>query len=383
MATATFTPTNVRSTYFTPPQNIIQTGVATSGSTLEGYLPTQILISNWSNTSSMPSNVMIADVQVTINCRLVSGSAPTINAKFQMNPNTLSSTVSSGALSDIVLGGTTNSTQTWGGFFNSRDFLYLGGLNVLTVWLTNSVGSVVEIDYITVTVTYTTSTDYLLGSRSLFNGTELGFLDQIPLVANGNTISNLVASEQTNRLGDCLVNIERIALSANTFYSIGPETSGNQYIYVTTITFPHTYVASMPKSLCYEICKYAITNDNMAASTSKFNIPSSVVAVTPNGTSINNKVKLDFVSAIGWVDVSGTINPLHVSPRTMYFGGTGGATFTNPEYFISFTAIHPTVSSAEANYTYQNSKLKTFRSTTFTTIPNGNVTIKITAIGGE
>ena len=383
MATATFNPTNVMSTYFTPPQNIIQTGTATSGSTLQGYLETEILLSHWDNASSMPTNCMIADVQVTVNCRLVSGPTPTINIKFQLNPNTLNSTVTSGSLSDLTFGGTTDSTQTWGGFFNSRDFLYQGGLNVLTIWLTNSVGSVVEIDYVTVTVTYVTSSTYLLGSRSFFNGTELGFLDRIPLVSNGNTVSNLVASEQVNRLGDCLVNIERIALSTNNFFSIGPEKGGNQFLYVTTLTFPHTYVASMPKSVCYEICKFAIAADSMGASTSKLNIPSSLTAVTPNGTSINNKVKLDFVSAIGWVDVSGTINPLHVSPKTMYFGGTNGLTFTNPEYFLSFTAINPNIQVSEANFTYQNSKLKTFRSNSFATIPNGSVTIKITAIGGE
>lgn len=382
MATAIFNPKIVQSTYFTPPQNIIQSGVATSGSTLEGYLPTTIQLSNWDNVGSMPTNCLIADVQVTVNYRLVSGPTPTINVKFQLNPNTFTASLSSGSLTDVTFGGTTDSTQTWGGFFNSRDFLGYGGLNVLSIWLTNSIGSIVEIDYVTITVTYTTNSTYLLGSRSFFNGTALGFLDQIPLVSNGNTISNLITSEAVNRLGDCLVNIERIALSSNSFSAIGPEKVGNQYLYVTTITFTHTYVATMPKSLCYEICKASVAPDLMTASTSKLNIPTSVVAVTPNATSINKKIKLDFVSAIGWVDVAGTINPLHVSPKTMYFGGSG-TTFSNPEYFISFTAINPNIQVSEGNFTYQNSKLKAIRSNTFSTIPNGSVTIKITAIGGE
>jgi hypothetical protein len=381
MATATFDPKVVNSTYFNPAVNIIQTGVATSGSTLTGKLPTSIILQNWNNTGAMPLNSTIQDIQVLISCRLVSGSAPTINAEFQLNKNTLSATVSSGTLSTITLGGTSDSSLTWGGFFNAKDLLQNGGLNVLVLYLTNSVGSVVEIDSVSLNVTYTTSSTYLQGSRSIYNGLDSGYIDNLSLVQNGDTVSNLITSEDINKLGDCLINIERIALSNSNFYFGGIEKSGTQFMYVTTLTFNHVHTTDWPNIISFELCRsgsFGLFNNSF----SKDNIPGSVVVTTPNGNAILNKTKLDFVSAMGWYNVAGTNYPLFVSPKTLYIGGTSDLTFSNPEYFISFTAVAPTLYNTDNTLTYQSYN-KTIRSTILPALPDSAVTIKLVGFGSE
>ena len=382
MAVATFTAKTVQSTYFNPVQNIIQTGVATSNSTLAGKLETQVILQNWDNLLPMPINSMIADVQVIVSCRLDSGPTPTLNVQFEKNPNILTATISSGSLTNITLGGTTDSTLTWGGFFNPRDFITNGGFNVLTLWLTGSVGSTVSIDSVTVSVTYVTSSTYLLGGRSLYNSTDDGFIDNLSLVQNGNTLSNLVTSEDINRLGDCLVNIERIALSNKSFTLTGSEKSGTQFLYVATLTFTSLHATDWPNSLSFEVCRsgnFGLFNNSI----SKPGTTGLVTSNTPNGNSILNKIKLDFVSAIGWVDVAGTITPLVVSPKTLYIGTTNSLGFSNPEYFISANAIVASPTLQYSDFTYQNSKPKSTRFSFPAGIPDGSVTLKITGIGSE
>ena len=383
MATATFTALTVNSTYFVNPQNINQSGVTTSGSTLSGQLSTAIVLQNWVNNSPMPENSMISDVRVDVVCRLDSGSAPTLNLEFQLNPNTLSAQVTSGTLSTLSFGGTVDSTTTWGGFFNSRDFVKNGGFNVLKLWLTNSVGSTISIDSVVLTVTYTTSSTYLLGSRSIYNGTSDGFIDNIPLVSNGTTISNLVTSEDVNRLGDCLVNIERISLSNLNSFFIGPEKSGSQFAYVTTLTFNSLHAVNFPNSISFEVCRsgnFGLYNNSI----SKIGTTGLVTANTPNTNAILNRIKLDFVSGMGWINNGGTIIPLYVSPRTMYIGTTNSQGFSNPEYFISMTAVSSTFYGDNGGqFTYQDGKTKLIRSAVFPAIADNAITIKLVGIGNE
>lgn len=259
----------------------------------------------------LPMDVQIDGIEATIYAKASDTNGSRLAVSLMRNGvHAWGSTKYSGTLtttaSAIVLGGP---TDKWGnteipvGFVDDNDNF---GLRISQ--LTEGDGS--EIDYVHIRVYYTAFTSYLTGSRSKFpNAFDE---DSITEARNGTSPDQQVRSEMANLLGDCLYNIEKVALSqSNDVRLIGPPGAKT---YLWSITVSGQLNGDAGNYIFWErTFRERFGQANIDKETTAFLIPESIRYVDrPYMTA-----SLHFVSAIGWLNIvgSGAPTPLHVSPK--------------------------------------------------------------------
>lgn len=316
--------------------------------------------------AGLPQDITISSVQILCGARLASGSANTyLNAAFSYDGvSIISSTASTSALTTTELPYVLGS-GLWGldrirqPKINQNDFsvfLWPGGTHDYPIM----------VDYVTLRVTYTANS-YLRGERSDYPES----LDSIPRVSNGISPANRIRSEQVNRLGDCLYQIQSHILdgSQSQVKAIGAPPGQKMVMFTITVTGT---VAS-PASIVYFNCTRKGI-DSVPTVNSNLGSPQGSQPVFVN-------TKCDFVSAFGWVQTATGLVPVHVTARPLFSkkfpsGRSPGEYST--AFSFGFTAVPVTLYDsllAGSNQGYHGLYVDT------ASVPAGTMVVKIMAIG--
>jgi hypothetical protein len=302
---------------------------------------------------TIPVNSTLTGIVVTV-VGLSTGSV-TLNGYFGLPNNfsqTRSVTVSSSGTYSMG-----SSSDTWGAFSSDFNGNYTFYLNTFSTPALN-------LDYIFVTLYYTVS-NYLAGSRSVFNPSSSTSFDVVPVKSNGYSLSNQVKSEDLNLIGDCLFNIESaVVASIGLLRSVGAPSNDKLYVFSMTVTGVVTGSAPL---------FYERSNSNSIINTSS-NLATTAQTITPQ---ISGLINCNFVSAIGWVTQGAKNIPVYVSPRCFYI--------SSGNYYLSFSAVGSGIVSSVSNSVpspttafqgYIGSSISSL-----SPVPSGNITIKLLAIG--
>jgi len=316
--------------------------------------------------SSLPNNITITGIQVNITAK-ISASSSTARLLVQLGSSkkvgritsltTLGSSIVTGTLGTssaiVTAGGNTSPFSAW-----NYDFTYYYlNKNEFSVNIYPYGDSAVDysIDYVTVTVYYTTS-GYLSGCRSsfnlngdnpdLFSRTIPGQVDPVYRVDNGLGIGFQVQSEQLNFLGDALYNMQTTAInkaSTNQVFVLGNNLKqGCQYFFSMGVTGT---VTSAPSGIVYQKgYKAGTITPNTVIGMSNI--------VRTASPLVTQRMECYYTSAIGWIISGGVNTPVYVSPSRMVFDidpNTG-----EQNYLLAFSAYGSGIVTSYQNETAAN-----------------------------
>jgi hypothetical protein len=223
------------------------------------------------------------------------------------------------------------------------------------------------VDWVRLRIHFTSNSSYLSGSRSVF---PVDYDENnIQIALNGTSADQQVRAEAANLLGDCLYNIERVALhEGNDISLIGPPGKVGLVLSVTVSgsAAPGNY---MKWERAFNISRSRTLVDREATAGIDFQ-ETLKYTVRPHWNATFN-----FVSAIGWIYEPTSITPLHVSPKAYMMR------YDNiyDSLFLGFTAVK--LAALDNIQPYYNDNYKgaglTFGSLTGT----GDFVIKMIAIG--
>lgn len=235
-----------------------------------------------------------------------------------LNSNTLTGTASS-----LVLG---TPTYLWG--LTSIPASNIRGNSNFGVKIKQASGDGAQIDWVRVRVWFTSNTTYLTGSRSKFP-VELDE-EYIPTALNGTSPDQQVRSEAANLLGDCLYNVERVALhESNDLSLIGPPGKGGLVLSLMVSGSAASGSPFLRWERTLNISRGRVLVDREPTEGID---PIETLKYTNkplwNGT-------FNFVSAVGWVYGTNNLTPLHISPKAYMIRSDS----IYDSIFIGFTAV--------------------------------------------
>lgn len=351
-------------------------------------LGSPLIVKGWED--SLPADAVISGIIVSVKAY-----STVVNDQIYVGL-THDSETTWGSLTSTVLS-TSAATYTLGA---SGDNWGTGGLTLSSIKqnqdfgikvLAKSGSGQINIDYVYLTVYYTSNSDaYLRGNRSNFPRA----IDDITLAQNGTGGRNAIRtgdvdgtppSPSVNLLGDCLYNIEKtLVQQTDLVRSIGAVDAGNLYFYTITVT--GTVSGNVSYGEKNGISWEAMLNKVNGVIKSGATFQSSNLNNYLTGASTVRRttqcmpaanINFNFVSAIGWINNGGTAAHLCVSPKAfLAFSDDSGSAYG---YYIGFSAMSfdaPNITPL-TNDGYKSVNVG------FAAVPNGTFVVKMLAIGGD
>jgi len=335
-------------------------------------------------TPTIPKDISITGIEVNINAFVTAGSGTPVLTVQLVRDTSLAIISDSKITATLTPTAVTQTLGASGDLWNSDLKRYEASGTYFGLLITPSGSNNVKysIDYVSIRLYYTT-TGYLTGSRSKFgkrNNTlyDVGPNSNIEYKTNGTSITSQIRAEDINKLGDAIFNMEQVALAVpvnnNPIFVKGSQ----EKMFATTISVTGTITTPVTGVLSYQRFYNSIGTSITGASTTGITTSARSNLIFPE---TNKMIKFVTISAIGWVTSGSVVTPLYVQPNFSYsenyYGTTG--------YHLSFMAStkDPISTSTTTNLTFIDipGYDRAIQVDSFGTIPSGDLTIKIFALG--